>query len=337
MSTMTIYYLFLICLLLVLAFFWGGYFTKKHRHVESALLATNEQLIAILKHSSDAINITTVDGKLLYINTSFEKMYGWKKEELIGKPLPIIPDKLGEDEARRRELLLKGYTISNWEDKFLRKDGTFIDVNVSVFPLKDGDGVINGFAAITRDETKRKKVEQQLKQLVYNDPLTGAANRRSYYERLEFAITKAKKNKRKFALLYLDIDRFKWVNDTMGHDVGDQLLQQFVTCINSLLPTTCSLFRLGGDEFVIILTELSSTDAPVDFAKQLIELLQTPWCIQEHQFVTTSSIGISIYPEDGEDAQTLTSNADHALYQAKADGRNLIRFYEHQTVAETTA
>jgi diguanylate cyclase (GGDEF)-like protein/PAS domain S-box-containing protein len=334
---MTIIYLFLICLLLVLAFFMGSYFTKKHRHVESALLATNEQLIAILKHSSDAINITTVDGKLLYINRSFEKMYGWKKEELIGKPLPIIPDYLGEAEKQRVELLLKGYTISNWEDKFVRKDGTYLDVNVSVSPLKDGDGVITGFAAITRDETERKKVEQQLKELVYNDPLTGAANRRSYYERLDVAIARALQNKRKFALLYLDIDRFKWVNDTMGHDVGDQLLQQFVTCINSLLPTSCSLFRLGGDEFVIILPDVSSVDTLSDFANQLIELLQTPWSIQEHQFVTTSSIGISIYPEDGEEAQLLTSNADHALYQAKADGRNLIRFYEHQTVAETNA
>jgi diguanylate cyclase (GGDEF)-like protein/PAS domain S-box-containing protein len=330
MSTLTIYQLFLICVLLVLTFFMGRFFTRKNHHLESSLQATNEQLMAIFKNTTDAINITTVDGTLLYVNASFEKMYGWTKEELIGKPLPIIPEYLGEAEKFRVDLLLKGYTINNWEDQFLRKDGTYLDVNVSVSPLRDGDGVITGFAAITRDETERKKVEQQLKQLVYNDPLTGAANRRSFYEQLDAAIAEALQQKQKFALFYLDCDRFKWVNDTMGHNVGDQLLQQVVLRVDSVLPPSATLFRLGGDEFAIVLKQGPTIDAVICLANQLIGSLETPWSISEHQFVTTSSIGISIYPEDGQDSKTLNANADHALYQAKADGRNLFRLYRKE-------
>jgi diguanylate cyclase (GGDEF)-like protein/PAS domain S-box-containing protein len=319
--------MFFICLLLVLTFFIGLGFKKNNRHLKTSLQETNEQLRSFFNNTSDAINITNLDGELLYVNASFEKMYGWTKEELIGKPLPIIPNFLGEDEKRRRELLLEGNTISSWEDQFLRKDGTYIDVNVSVSPLRDSDGVINGFAAITRDETERKKVEQTLKELVYHDPLTGSANRRCFHEFLSKTIDEAKKNNRIFALLYLDCDRFKWVNDTMGHDIGDELLQQFVRRIENVLPPSGSIFRLGGDEFAIILSDVSSKEDIISFADPIIDTLQTPWCIQEHQFVTTSSIGISTYPHDGEDSKPLISNADHALYQAKADGRNLFLFY----------
>ncbi|MFF2447155.1 diguanylate cyclase domain-containing protein [Neobacillus sp. NPDC058068] len=321
------YYLVIIFILLVVTFLLGRFFQKKTDRLQSSLDATNQQLSSIFTHTSDAINITTVDGVLTYINPAFEQMYGWKKAELIGKPLPIIPAELHDMELRLRDTLLAGNSINHWEGSFLRKDGSFLDVEVSVSPLRDADGTVNGFAAITRDISEKKQYEQKLIELAFYDPLTGADNRRSFYLRLAAAMETAKEENLRFALLYLDCDRFKCVNDSMGHDVGDELLKQFVGRIQAMLPASATLFRLGGDEFAIIVTELSSNEEIIRLADRLLAALQTPWTIQDHSFETTCSIGISLYPQDGASQTALISAADHALYEAKDGGRNLYRFY----------
>lgn len=313
----------------------AGVYIIAHDHTESeqlkaSLQETTERLKSFFNSTLDAINITNIHGELLYVNPSFEKMYGWKEEELIGKPLPIIPVTLREEEDARKALLLEGRSISNWQAQLVRKDGSMIETNITISPLRNTNGEIEGFAAITRDETKRKKERQQyemkLKRLAYYDPLTGAGNRRLFQKRLQSALEEARENNSMFALFYLDCDRFKWVNDTMGHDIGDELLVQFADRIQSTLGTAGTVSRLGGDEFAVILTNIQSKDAIIEKADKLIRMLQYPWDIQDHHFVTTSSIGISIYPFDGEDSHCLISHADHALYQAKQDGRNLYRF-----------
>ncbi|MDR6121191.1 diguanylate cyclase (GGDEF)-like protein/PAS domain S-box-containing protein [Bacillus sp. SLBN-46] len=440
--------------------------------VSASLQETNERLESFFNSTVDAINITTLDSKVTYVNPAFEKMYGWTKEELIGARLPIIPARLREEEDRMRVALLHGKVIRNWETQFVRKDGSFIDVNVSVSPLRDADGQVTGFAAITRDETERKSMEnrfkiiaehssdmirlvtadglvqyaspahhsllgykpevligkpfyinihpedvaavrasfeemvaeprtyvleyrklqkdggapvyieahcdpyfdedgrllqyvvvsrdvserkryeQKLEELAFVDPLTGVANRRSFYKLLgaAFDVARAEFSKQRFALLFLDLDRFKWVNDTMGHHVGDELLKKFIGRVQAVLPEEASLCRLGGDEFAIIYSwadskemasawnvarldskgparKLAQKNKLDDLASGIIRSLQEQWSIDGHSFTTTCSIGISLFPEDGEDQKTLMTHADYALYQAKANGRNLFRYY----------
>ncbi|WP_066070641.1 sensor domain-containing diguanylate cyclase [Neobacillus soli] len=321
------YYLFIIVILLVITFLLGRFFQKKTDRLKTSLQATNERLSSFFTHTSDAINITTVDGVLVYINPAFEQLYGWTKMELLGKPLPIIPAELHEEEQQVRDILLAGNSINHWEASFLRKDGSSLDVEVSVSPLRDAYGTVTGFAAITRDISKKKQYEQKLMELAFYDPLTGADNRRSFYLRLAATMKTAKDDNLRFGLLFLDCDRFKSVNDTMGHDVGDELLQQFVRRIQDLLPATASLFRLGGDEFAIIYAESSSDEEIARLADRLLAELRVNWSIQDHSFATTCSIGISLYPQDGRDQKTLMAHADHALYKAKAAGRDVYRFY----------
>jgi PAS domain S-box-containing protein/diguanylate cyclase (GGDEF)-like protein len=440
--------------------------------VSASLQETNERLESFFNGTVDAINITTVDSEVVYVNPAFEKMYGWTKDELNGTKLPIIPARLREEEDRMRISLRQGKVVRNWETKFVRKDGSFVDVNVSVSPLRDAAGQITGFAAITRDETERKSMEnrfkiiaehssdmirlvstdglvqyaspahqsllgydpdvlmgkpfyinihpedvatvrasfeemvaeprtyvleyrklqkdggepiyieahcdpffdedgrllqyvvvsrdvterkryeQKLEELAYVDPLTGVANRRSFYKLLgsAFDVAQAEFSNQRFALFFLDLDRFKWVNDTMGHDVGDELLKQFIGRVQAVLPEEASLCRLGGDEFAIIYSWCESEGADKNvtlldskgrarklayrekykldvLATRIIETLQNPWSIDGHSFTTTCSIGISLYSGDGEDQKMLMTHADYALYQAKADGRNLFRYY----------
>ncbi|MGG0720000.1 EAL domain-containing protein [Robertmurraya massiliosenegalensis] len=295
---------------------------------------TNERLTSFLNNTADAINITNTNSEVLYVNPSFEKMYGWSQEEIKGKPLPLIPEHLSEEEETYRKSLIAGQSITNWEDKMLRKDGTLIDVNISISPLKDENGAVKGFAAITRDISEKKQYEEKLEQLAYYDPLTGVANRRLFKRRLETTISDAKEGNKKFALLFLDCDRFKWVNDTMGHDVGDELLQNFAKRIQNVLRTTDSLCRLGGDEFAIILPEIHSKEEVTRVVERIIESLQTPWSIQDHHFITTCSIGISMFPIHGEDNPTLLSHADQALYQAKENGRNSYKFFTLELESE---
>ncbi|MFZ7942483.1 putative bifunctional diguanylate cyclase/phosphodiesterase [Neobacillus sp. 19] len=326
-----IYYLFIICILLVITFMIGRFFRIKNDRLQSSLQATNEKMYSFFTHTSDAINITNLENELLYVNSSFEQMYGWKRDELIGKPLPIIPAGLWEEEKHGRELLLKGEAIRNWEAPFLRKDGSFIDVNLSVSPLRDADGMITGFAAITRDMTEKKQYEQKLIELAFYDPLTGAGNRRSFYQQLAAAIDESNHEGRSVSLFYLDCDQFKLVNDTMGHTIGDELLQQLVGRIQGMLPSSGSIYRLGGDEFAIILPEVSSHEEITRLADELLAGLQIPWTVRDFCFEATCSIGISLFPQDGLSQEALISKADHALYKAKAAGRNRYRFYTNES------
>lgn len=425
----------------------------EQEQVRTTLYKTNEKLSCFLNQTTDAINITNMNSEVIYINPSFEKMFGWTKEEIIGKPLPIIPLDLKEIEKEKRDSLLKGDSIKNWEEQFIRKDGSLIFVNTSISTLEDEHGNIDGFAAITRDISKRKEAEQKLRaseekyrliaensndlirivdksgqvlyaspshktllgfepeelegrhfetnihhedikrilnqfesmncnpkptimtyktmhkngshidieancspifndyhelshyivvtrniseriqyeeklrNLAYFDSLTKVRNRRYFHKQIIQTLHESEKNNKQFALLYIDCDRFKWVNDTMGHDVGDELLKQLVTRIKEVIPSSDSLYRIGGDEFAVILSEVQSKQQIVSTAEKINLALQSPWIIDGQNFVTTCSIGISIYPENGLDKHTLISHADQALYQAKQAGRSSFKFF----------
>lgn len=201
-------------------------------------------------------------------------------------------------------------------------------------PYFDHEDQLRHYIVVSRDITENKRYEQKLEELAYSDPLTGIGNRRYFYKLLAQAFKESKKYECQFALLLLDCDRFKSVNDSMGHDAGDVLLQHFVSRMKETLPQTASICRLGGDEFAIILPDVTTKEEINGVAKQIIDTIQEPWTIQNHHFVSTCSIGISTYPLDGENKKDLLSNADYALYQAKADGGNTFRFFSNKPEKE---
>jgi diguanylate cyclase len=194
-------------------------------------------------------------------------------------------------------------------------------------PICNSEGVCTHVFAVTRDITERKKLESQLEHMAYHDMLTGLPNRRLLLDRMQQAIAKAKRSNQLLAVLFLDCDKFKEINDTWGHDVGDQFLQVLAKRLTSCVRDVDTVARLGGDEFVLLLTSLESATEAAKVAARILDALQQPWLIAKQRFSITTSIGIALYPQDGTDAKQLLRHADQALYKAKGGGRNGYRFY----------
>ncbi|MFD2368536.1 diguanylate cyclase domain-containing protein [Brevibacillus sp. GCM10020057] len=195
-------------------------------------------------------------------------------------------------------------------------------------PVYNKDGVCTHVFCVTRDITERKKLESKLEYMAYHDVLTGLPNRRLLYIHLQDALSQAKASEDFVAVLFLDCDRFKQINDTWGHNIGDLFLQTLATRLLSCVREGDTVARLGGDEFVVILTAIQSPEQVVKVANRILQAMQQPWTIAGKSFSCTTSIGISLYPTNASDADQLLTCADKALYTAKAVGRNQISFYQ---------
>jgi diguanylate cyclase (GGDEF)-like protein len=195
-------------------------------------------------------------------------------------------------------------------------------------PIFNGAGVCTHVFSVTRDVTEQKKLEQQLVFMAYHDMLTGLANRRLLLDRLQQALANAKRLGHSVAVLYLDCDYFKMINDSWGHEVGDEFLQIMAKRLKSCVRSMDTVARIGGDEFVLVLSCIQSPEEAARIAQRVLETIQHPWQIKQQQFTLSISIGISLFPADGEDAVTLLRYADRALYQAKHAGRGQYRFYQ---------
>ncbi|MDR7319296.1 diguanylate cyclase domain-containing protein [Brevibacillus nitrificans] len=195
-------------------------------------------------------------------------------------------------------------------------------------PVYNKDGVCTHVFSVTRDITERKQLESKLEHMAYHDVLTGLPNRRLLYIHLHNALAAAKANKDMVAVLFLDCDHFKQINDTWGHNTGDQFLQLLGVRLSSCIREGDTVARLGGDEFVIILTSIQNQQQVEKVSNRIIRALQEPWILEGHTFRSTTSIGIALYPTTSSDADQLLTHADKALYLAKASGRNQFRFYQ---------
>jgi diguanylate cyclase (GGDEF)-like protein/PAS domain S-box-containing protein len=281
-----------------------------------------------LEQTADSVMITDNKGIIEYINPAFEDMTGFTRAKAIGnKPSIVKSDKHDLFFYRQLwETILEGGVFS---DVFInrRKDSTLYYEEKTITPLKDAQGNITHFISTGKDITERMQTQERLHYLAHHDVLTELPNRVLFMDRLEHTLLQAHRSKRLIAVLFLDMDRFKNINDTLGHDVGDRMLQAFGARLRECVRESDTVARLGGDEFAIILEGIANVDDVPATAKKILKAFEQPFHDNGRELFITGSIGISLHPDDGMDANTLLKNADTAMYRAKDTGRNNYHFY----------
>jgi len=271
--------------------------------------------------------IVVYDRELRYVlwNDFMRELTGLDAVQVVGKHANDVVPHVGEPHAQ--DLLRRafaGETVSSPDVHYFvpstRKQGW---VSAVYRPYVDDEtGEIAGVIALIRDITQRKAAEQQIEYQAYHDALTGLANRRLFQEHLSLALALAQRREKTVAVLFLDLDHFKVVNDSLGHSVGDSLLQQVATRLKNAVREGDTVARVGGDEFTIVLQELTEPQDAAIVAQKVLRTIAAPMDVDGHRLLVTTSIGITLFPTDGEDAETLLRNADAAMYRAKAEGRN---------------
>lgn len=286
------------------------------------------KLFQAVEQSRNSIVITDRDGTIEYVNRFFEHTSGWSREEAMGNNPKIL--KSGRT-SREKYAELWDTIIAGkmWRGELLnrKKDGQLFWEFVTISPVRGNDGEITHFIAIKEDISERKKQEERLVRQAHFDSLTGLPNRLLAADRMGQAIKSARRNQEKVALLFIDLDDFKRINDTLGHATGDVLLSQAAERIRGCLRDEDTVARYGGDEFLVILGELGNSIEAEPAAVKLLTALEAPFVLEDMSFVVTASIGIAVYPDDAADSQELLRNADAAMYRAKEEGRNQFQFF----------
>ncbi len=293
-------------------------------------ITTQKQYFEALVHNTP-LAVVSLDNhhKIISINPAFENLFGYNSQQAIGRDLDdLITDKRNRDEAIiYTHKVLKGNTIHKIARR-QRADGRPVDVEIYGVPvLVDQEQI--GILALYHDITERKRAEQKLRYLATHDPLTRIPNRSLFYDRLKHALESARRNNHQIGLLFLDLDRFKNVNDTFGHIKGDLVLEGVAAKLQAAIRRSDTVARFGGDEFGIILEKIRCTGDAAAVASKILEALSKPFVIEHQEVYIQASIGISISPEDGDDAENLLKNADAAMYRAKELGKNNYQFFCH--------
>ena len=281
------------------------------------------QLEAIVRSSEDGIIGTNLSGAITTWSEGAERLLGYSAEEILGKPFSTITPVSG------RNVLNTDQTgVNRIEEAVLvRKDGTDATVSLTTSPIRNTSGEPAGVAVIVKDIATRQKAERELAYQARHDDLTGLPNRLLLADCMQEAIDGCAHSGLGAGLIYVDLDGFKFVNETLGHEVGDILLQSVAKRLGTCVRKGDTLARVGGDEFMLIVTEIGDSDTALTVAERLRTALRKPFIVSEHELHITVSIGISLYPSDGADVSTLRRNADAAMYEAKRS-RDQIQFYQ---------
>ncbi len=279
--------------------------------------------------SQDAMVITDIDSVILRINKAFTLSTGYSEAEAIGQKISILKSGRHDDNFYK-EMWERIENFGGWQGEIWdrRKDGEIYPKWLSITAVKGHDGITTHYIGTHIDITERKATEYQIKQLAFYDPLTQLPNRRLLQERLKHSINVERRDGKQMALLMLDLDRFKAVNDTLGHLAGDELLQQVAARITGRLRDVDMVARLGGDEFVVLLENITHADDAARIAEEIIATLTKPFCLTQSDDVRIgASIGISLYPQHGDTPELLMDHADTALYQSKDAVRGCFAYY----------
>lgn len=305
----------------------------QRKAVEESVFLEKARAEITLNSISDAVIGTDMTGNVDYLNVAAEALTGWSREDARGRPIAEVMQIIS---GATREALanpIESVLLHN-EAKFLaagailiKRNGSEAAIEDSAAPIHDSSGQIKGAVIVFHDTTAAQAMTMKMAHLAQHDFLTNLPNRVLLNDRIAQAISLAERQGTTLAVLFLDLDNFKHINDSLGHAVGDQLLQSVTRCLSTCVRKSDTVSRQGGDEFVVLLSEAHEAQDSALTAEKILAALARPHVIDQHELHITTSIGISIYPADGRDAETLIKNADTAMYQAKDRGRNNYQFF----------
>jgi diguanylate cyclase (GGDEF)-like protein/PAS domain S-box-containing protein len=304
-----------------------------------AMVLENEVANVTLDSIGEAVLRTDVQGKVTYLNRKAEEMTGWRREEARGRPMaevlrfiesvggPAVGNVVGiamrEDQATKETSACTNCIL-------VRRDGLECGIERKVTPIQDQDGSVTGAVVAFRDVSAAQAKSLEMSHLAHHDALTDLPNRVLFNDRLTQAIALAKRQSKRLAVMFVDLDHFKKINDALGHDVGDKLLQSVAGRLTACVRRSDTVSRLGGDEFVVLLAQVEHAEDAAHSARKILRALAAPHIIDNKSLDINVSIGVSTYPNDGEDAEGLINRADNAMYEAKEHGRNNCQFFRHE-------
>ncbi|GAA0593063.1 PAS domain S-box protein [Caenispirillum bisanense] len=296
-------------------------------------------LSSALDQSAAAVVITDARGIIEYVNDRFTKLTGWDADEVKGRPAEILADPDGGPEADAMAKAMSQGRPWKGEARGRRKTGEVYWEHTSIAPVRDADGGITHYVAVKEDITRRKESEHRVWQQANYDAVTGLPNRVLFQDRLAQSLTRARRRRgERLCVMFIDLDRFKYVNDTLGHEAGDELLREVGVRLASCVRESDTVARLAGDEFTVLLPDPGADKDITAVAVRILEMLRERFLIAGGREVFVGgSIGVALFPADGEDTATLLKNADTAMYRAKENGRNTYQFYTPEMNAEAVS
>ena len=281
----------------------------------------------VLEHIADGAMVIDAQGKIVAVNPAFTRITGYAEADAVGSWSDLA--RIGRPSDTLYEPIWRDLEESGFwrgELRSLRKSGEAYLESLTVSAVRDEQDAISHYVCVFSDITKERESQDKLDHLAHHDPLTGLPNRLLFHDRLQHAMVRASRAGRQLAVMFIDLDRFKTVNDTLGHHVGDELLKQVADGLAACLREGDTLARLGGDEFIVLLEDVDERGAR-QVAEKLMRLFERPVLVSDYELFVTGSVGISLYPQDAGDLNVLVRNADVAMYQAKARGRNGYQLY----------
>lgn len=303
------------------------------RATEEALFKEKERAQVTLNSIGDAVLVTDVQGNVTYLNQMAEAITGWSCKDATGRPLSEVFNII---DGTSREPALNPARRAIEEDRtvglaancvLIRPDGSESGIEDSAAPIHDRDGRVAGAVIVFRDVSQSRAMTLKMAHLAQHDFLTGLSNRALLAERLGQATNLARRHNKQVALLFMDVDHFKQINDSLGHVTGDRVLQTVANVLATCVRMTDTVCRHGGDEFVILLTEIEKPEDAAHVAEKVLAAFAEPLMVDGHALQVSMTIGISIYPDDGENPDSIIQHADTAMYHAKANGRNNYGFF----------
>jgi len=283
---------------------------------------------SVFDNTSDGIVVTDASANIILVNRAFTETTGYTLEEVRGQRPSLLSS--GHHEPDFYQSMWQSLQNTGaWSGEIWnrRKNGEIYPEWLRISSVRDGQGAVTNYVGIFAEISSQQHLQRQLHQLAYYDALTGLPNRQLFYDRIGQAIVRAKRDGSGFAILFIDLDRFKDINDSLGHSFGDKLLQAAACRIKGVVRETDTVSRLGGDEFTILLSETGSEHDVAAIASNLVQSSEIPLDVDGRKIYLTASVGIARYPNDGRDVDMLVKNADVAMYRAKREGRNRYCFF----------
>ena len=311
----------------------------KRKSAEQALREAERRYHGLFENAIEGIFRTTADGKYLDANPALAHIYGFESPQELISSLHDIGRQLYVDPQRRDEFMrivkARG-SVTGFESQIRRKNGDSIWISENARAVYLEDGTPLGYEGTVEDITERRRYQQRIEHQANYDTLTGLANRSLLQDRLEQALLTASGHGTRLAVAFVDLDRFKFINDSLGHQFGDQLLREVAARLQSCVRECDTVARLGGDEFVLLINGHHGADSVRQIMERMLAVVSESWVIEQGDFNITCSIGVALHPDDGGDAQTLLKHADSAMYRAKDSGRNNYQFFTRELNALMT-